>query len=231
VQPKPVSQNVRPKLTRLPPLTPARRIARRLFHWTARLAIALLTHARVSGLEHFPRQGPALVVTNHLGDADAVVALAFFPLRIDTLGKAELHDFPVLGKIMDLYGTVWVHRGQPDRRALRAALDGLRAGRIVAIAPEGRESLTGALEEATGGAAYLALKAGVPILPVTFTGTENRRVYANLKRLRRTDVTMMVGPAFTLAGGPSRQAIELGTQKIMRTLAAQLPPEYRGAYQ
>jgi 1-acyl-sn-glycerol-3-phosphate acyltransferase len=186
----------------------------------------------VLGLENYPRQGPALVVINHLGDADAALGLAYFPAETDSLGKAELYDFPFLGKIMDLYGVIWVHRGRPDRKALRAALDGLKEGRIIALAPEARESLTGALEEGTGGASYLALKAGVPVVPVTFTGTENSQVYGSLKRLRRACVTMTVGPAFTLRDLASqRGAIEAGTQRIMLTLARQLPPEYRGAYQ
>jgi 1-acyl-sn-glycerol-3-phosphate acyltransferase len=172
-----------------------------------------------------------LVVSNHLGDADFVVGTALPPVVTETLAKAELYDYPVLGKVLDAYGVIWVHRGQPDRKALRAALDGLRQGKLVSIAPEGRESVTGALEEGTQGAAYLALKAGVPLLPVTFTGTENARIYGNLKRLRRTDVTMTVGPLFRLDDLPDhKQAIEQGTQKIMYVLAAQLPPEYRGMY-
>jgi 1-acyl-sn-glycerol-3-phosphate acyltransferase len=171
------------------------------------------------------------LVSNHLGDADLVVGLALSPVEVDVLAKAELYDYPILGKLMDLYGVIWVHRGQPDRRALRAALDGLRQGRVVGIAPEGRESATGALEEGTEGAAYLALKAGVPILPVTFTGTENARIYGNLRRLRRTEVSVTVGTPFRLDDIPIRkQAIERGTQKIMRILAAQLPSEYQGIY-
>jgi 1-acyl-sn-glycerol-3-phosphate acyltransferase len=114
---------------------------------------------------------------------------------------------------------------------LRSALQGLDEGRLVGIAPEGRESLSGALEEGTGGAAYLALKSGVPVVPVTFTGTENAAIFANLKRLRRSDVSMTVGPAFTLPKGEDfRQAVREGTQTIMQKLAQQLPEQYRGHY-
>jgi 1-acyl-sn-glycerol-3-phosphate acyltransferase len=102
---------------------------------------------------------------------------------------------------------------------------------LIGLAPEGRESLTGALEEGTGGAAYLALKSGAPVTPVTFTGTENARVYGNLKRLRRTSITMTVGPSFYLDREDGwRQAIENGTQRIMQALSSQLPPDYRGVY-
>jgi 1-acyl-sn-glycerol-3-phosphate acyltransferase len=230
-EPKPRSQLIHTGISRVPRLTIWRRVFRRLTVALVRLVVWLFTRARVYGFEHIPRQGPALIVSNHLGDADLVVGMALSPLEVDALSKAELYDYPVLGKLMDAYGVIWVHRGQPDRHALRAALEALHLGRWVAIAPEGRESLTGALEQGTEGAAYLALKAGVPVLPLTFTGTENARIYGNLKRLRRTDVTMTVGAPFWLDGLPDRKrVIELGTQKIMRALAAQLPPEYRGMY-
>lgn len=230
--PKPQATVIRPEITRLPRLSLWRRVVRRLIVWLARLLVWAFVRLTVYGRENLPSRGPALAVANHLGDADLVIGLTVAPFPPDYLAKAELYDYPLLGKLLDAYGVIWVHRGQPDRRALRAAIDGLREGRLVAIAPEGRESLSGALEEGTGGAAYLALKANVPLLPVTFTGTENARVYANLKRLRRTEVTVTIGPLFYLDHfADRRQAIQQGTLKIMRTLAAQLPPQYRGVYQ
>ena len=102
---------------------------------------------------------------------------------------------------------------------------------MIAITPEGRESLTGELEEGTPGAAYLALKANAPILPVTFTGTENRHVYGSLKKLRRPKISVTVGkPFFLPASRDWRMSVEQGTYQIMRALAEQLPPEYRGVY-
>jgi 1-acyl-sn-glycerol-3-phosphate acyltransferase len=228
---KPRAKEVRPELTALPRLTWGRRLVRYLLPAVARFLVLALTRCKVTGLQNFPRQGPALVVVNHLGDADALLGLAFFPTPVDALAKMELYDFPLLGGIMHAYGVIWVHRGHPDRRAIRAALQGLAKGRLVGIAPEGRESLSGGLEEGTEGAAYIALKANVPIVPVTFTGTMNNRIYPNLKRLRRTEVSLTVGPNFRLEKFPDRRAsIRLGTQKIMERLASQLPPEYRGIY-
>jgi len=229
--PKPRAEVIRPQITRLPELTFFRRVYRIFFIRLIGLAVRSLVRIRVRGLENVPRRGPALIVANHLGDADALVLQTYIPIVVEFIAKAELYDYPILGKFADTYGVIWLHRGQPDRRAIRAALEGLRQGRVVVINPEARESLTGALEEGTGGAAYLALKAGVPVLPITFTGTENNRVYANLKRLRRTDITLTIGPAFRLEQLPDRQeAIDKGTQKIMEALAAQLPLDYRGVY-
>jgi 1-acyl-sn-glycerol-3-phosphate acyltransferase len=183
-------------------------------------------------MENFPMQGAALIVTNHLGDADVVVSLAFFPRPTESLAKIDLYfDYPALGWLMDAYGVIWLHRGSADRRALQSAIQGLSEGRLVYIAPEGRESLSGALEEGTGGAAYLALKSGVPLVPITFTGTENAVIFNNLKHLRRSEVSMTVGPAFYLSELDNlREAVREGTQIIMNKLAQQLPAHYRGVY-
>jgi 1-acyl-sn-glycerol-3-phosphate acyltransferase len=228
---KPRSEIINPEITRLPQLTRWRRLVRQLIGWMARLVVRICTRIEVTGLEHLPIRNAALLVANHLGDADAVVGVAYAPTNVEVLAKSELYDFPILGALMDAYGVIWLHRGRPDRRAIRAALQALDEKRMVAIAPEARESLTGGLEEGTGGAAYLALKANVPIIPVTFTGTENRRIFSSLKRLRRTHITLTVGSPFRLNQLTGlRESIQAGTEIIMKTLAQQLPPEYRGVY-
>ena len=228
---KPISEVYRPELTRLPPLSRQRRILRRIIKGLIWLIARLLLKITLTGQAYIPREGPLLIVSNHLGDADVVVGLSLAEGPFDFMGKVELYDIPLVGKLMDWYGTIWVHRGRPDRRALRAALDGLAEGRIVGIAPEGRESVSGSLEQGTDGAAYIALKADVPILPVVFTGTENWRVYGNLRRFRRTPISATVGPPFRLQQTGDRRAdLENSTQTIMRTLAGMLPPEYQGVY-
>ena len=228
---KPTSEMYQPELSRLPNLNVLRKFLRVFLKGVAWLLIRILLRVEVTGREYFPTKGPMLMVSNHLGDADGIVGLAVAKAPFDVMGKIELLEVPVLGRLMEWYGSIWVHRGQPDRRALRAVLDGLAAGRMVAIAPEGRESLTGALEEGTNGAAYIALKTDAPVLPVAFTGTENERIYRNLKKLRRTRITVTAGPPFRLANtGNRRVDIQHGTQLIMETLAQLLPPSYQGVY-
>ncbi len=73
-------------------------------------------------------------------------------------------------------------------------------GRFMIIAPEGRYTLAGGLEEGGPGAAYLALKAKAPIIPIALTGTENASVYGNLRRLKRAKVTLTVGQPFHIEG-------------------------------
>lgn len=231
-EPKPVSEVWRPDLVRLPRLTRARLAFRRFGHGLVRFVARACLKVDVHGMENFPLRGPLLVVINHLGDADVPSLISSLPIAPDAIGKIELYDMPVLGRLMDWYGMIWVHRGQADTRALRAALDGLAEGRIIIIAPEGRYSLTGALEQGTGGAAFLAYKSGAPVLPIAITGTENEKVYGAMKKLRRAKVTVRVGKPFSIeTASRSRQdAVASGTRQIMQSLAGLLPAEYRGTY-
>ena len=231
--PKPITEVWRPELVALPHLTPGRRCVRAFLRGLARLLTFATMRIQVTGLENFPKYGPALVVINHLGDADVVPLLAIAPSLspIEGIGKIELYDHWFVGPLFRLYGVIWVHRGQPDRKAIRAALDGLAQGRLVALAPEGRQSVIGGLEEGNDGAAFLALKSGASIVPVALTGTENSNIYGHLKRLRRAPVTLSVGKPFFLQEHADRQKmIRAGTRQIMETLASLLPESYRGTY-
>jgi len=229
--PKPVTEIWRPDLTQLPRLTFVRRLFRLFARGFVRLIVLVCTRCTIHGMENFPKHGPAIIVINHLGDADAVILAALLPAELDGFAKVELYNHWLVGPVFRAYGIIWLHRGRADRRAVRAALDGLAEGRMLGIAPEGRYTLTGELEEGTEGAAYLAIKSGAPIVPVALTGTENANVYGHLRRWRRVPMTLSVGKPFVLAQQPDhREALREGTQQIMESLAALLPDKYRGRY-
>lgn len=230
-QPKPVTDWWRPELVELPRLTFARRLFRLFLRGLAKLLVSVLLRAAVTGVENFPKKGPTLVVINHLGDADVVLLGASIPTTIDGMGKIELYEHWLVGPLFRGYGVIWVHRGKPDRKAIRAALDGLTEGRIIALAPEGRQTVEGGLEEGTEGAAFLAIKSGVPIIPVAMTGTENDNIYGNFKRWKRPRVTLSVGKPFFIREQADRQKMMRdGTRQIMESLANLLPESYRGIY-
>ena len=229
-EPKPVTDWWRPDLVALPKLTLSRRVFRIFARGLAKLITLCTMNATVRGMENFPRRGPALVVINHLGDADAVLLAASIPATVDGMGKIELYEHWLVGPLFRAYGVIWVHRGRPDRKAIRAALDGLSQGRLVALAPEGRQSVIGGLEEGTEGAAFLAMKSGAPIVPVAMTGTENDNIYER-KWWKRARVTLAVGKPFHLKEQADHQKmLHEGTKQIMESLAELLPESYRGKY-
>ena len=196
----------------------------------AKLVVFMTLNITVKGMENFPKQGPALIVINHLGDADAVLLAATIPTTIDGMGKIELNEHWLVGPIFRAYGVIYVHRGKPDRKAIRAALDGLTEGRMIAVAPEGRQSVAGKLEEGTEGAAFLAMKTNALIVPVAMTGTENENIY-NRKWWQRARVTLSVGKPFQLKEQTDRQSMmREGTSQIMESLASLLPESYLGNY-
>jgi 1-acyl-sn-glycerol-3-phosphate acyltransferase len=195
----------------------------------------LLTRAEFYGLENAPARGPFLVVTNHLSYVDP--PLIFIALRrtdMVALAADIYKKNPLFRWIVETVGGVWVHREGGDRAALRAAIGVLKDGKILGMAPEGtRSKVTHALMRGKGGAAYIAGKTGVPILPVAVTGTET--VLSEVKRLRRPRVTISMGPIFILPpleGHEDKgQALDGYTHEIMCRIAALLPERYQGVYQ
>jgi 1-acyl-sn-glycerol-3-phosphate acyltransferase len=231
IPPKPITEVWKPELVFLPRLTFGRRAKRWLVVIMMRVVAFFTMRITVRGLENFPRKGPAVIVFNHLGDADVVLMAAVFPTQPEGMGKIELNDHWLIGPIFRAYGIIWVHRGRPDRKALRAALEALSEGRMVNLAPEGRQSLTGSLEEGMGGAAFLALKSGAQIVPVAMTGTENDHIFSHLKQWKRAPVSLTVGNPFFIREQADRQAmLRDGTRQIMESLARLLPDAYRGEF-
>jgi 1-acyl-sn-glycerol-3-phosphate acyltransferase len=207
-----------------PALQRAIRLALKLL---ARLAARALLRLCLNGVDNIPLSGAVLFTMNHLGGADPVLVLGFAPRDLDIVGKSEIMRWPIFNWLARAYGMLPVRRGEPDRATLNAALRVLQSGRALLIAPEGRESHSGALEEAKGGAAFIALHSGAPIVPVAITGTAWARVVPAWRRLRRPCVTLTFGRPYTFSPGTQRR--EAADQMMLR-IAALLPPEYRGVY-
>jgi len=196
-----------------------------------RVLLPLLIRLEVVGGENLPEKGPYILVTNHLSVFDSPILLAVCPHRIRAFAAAKHRRNPVYAPLLAMAGSIWVRRGEVDRRALQEALEALRRGEVLGMAPEGtRARGVYALQKGKTGAAYLAARADVPIVPVGLTGTE--KVKQNLPRLRRTDVQVMIGKPFRLPESGRVRGLKLSeyTDLIMRRIAALLPEEYRGVY-
>ena len=197
-----------------------------------KVPFALLTQWRVIGLENVPSQGPAIIVSNHLSRFDAPFGFVALDRPTLTGFAADTYRRRLFFRLfLESAGVIWVNRGQTDRATIKAAVAALKQGTILGIAPEGTRSQTGALIEGKPGAAYLAQRANVPLVPCAFMNTEN--LGAALRRLRRLPISLTFGQQFTLPALPDRsqsERLEIYTDEIMCRIAALLPERYRGVY-
>lgn len=208
------------------------RVSNRICRW---LLLAPYASVKQVGRENIPLTGPLIVASNHLNDADPCIFGFFFPRILRTLAKQELFKYHGLRQFLNAYGAIPVRRGEADLAALRVANEILQDGGAVCIFPEGTSSRHRAqLKEAFPGAGLIALRSGIPVLPVAITGSQRLGLPEMFLRLPfpRQHVTITYGEPFILEK-PARvngEAAKAATQEIMERIAALLPPEYRGYY-
>jgi 1-acyl-sn-glycerol-3-phosphate acyltransferase len=141
----------------------------------AKLAFrALGQRIEVTGLEHLPRTGGALLACNHVGYVDFIyggVAPERIGRRVRFMAKRELFDHPVTGPIMRACGHIEVDRADGEASATRAR-ELLSRGELVGIFPEATISRAMEIKELKTGAVRIAAAAGVPLIPVVLWGTQ-----------------------------------------------------------
>jgi 1-acyl-sn-glycerol-3-phosphate acyltransferase len=210
--------------------------AMRVIRWISvtviRLAARALLRVQVSGLEHMPTSGPAILVVNHINFIEPLLLYVLLPRQVTALAKVELWHNLISRLVAQSWGSIPIRRGEMDLNAIRRALQVIQGGGVLGVAPEGTRSHHGRLQRARPGVVLLALRAaGTLILPVAVYGQE--QFYHNLLRLRRTAVQVVIGQGFYLNPGPARVTHEMRqviTDEIMVRIASLLPAQYRGVY-
>ena len=207
---------------------------RNIIRGLVRFIFNIIARVEVTGYEHLPKEGSFVIATNHLGFVDAPIAfyaLDRWDLFVMVAEKwREIAILRWLGKHLNI---IFIDRFNPDIKTLRKVIKLMEEDNILVIAPEGTRSRVGSLIEAKPGVSYLATKLDRPIVPVALAGTEDEVLLSNLKRLKRTHVTVTAGPAFTLPPLPREgrdEALKDYTDEIMCHIAALLPEKYRGVY-
>ena len=196
-----------------------------------RAVLFLFTRWRVLGREHIPAEGPLLVASNHISLTDPPIIGLSIKRRSMFLAKEELFRTRVQRFFVANYGAFPIKRGGMNRNALRFAERWFGEGMALIVFPEGRRSTEGQLVDAFSGAALIAVRNGVPILPVGIHGTE--KITGLTWWLRRPRVTVKIGQPFNLPsvnGKVTREQLAEFTHSIMGRIAELLPEEYRGQY-
>lgn len=196
----------------------------------------LLWGARIEGVEHLPRTGPFILVANHCSNLDPLMMGWASGHQIGRvvhfMAKIEMRGWPIIGWLATQAGVYFVRRGERDRAAQRFSLEALAAGRPIAIFPEGTRSRTGRLREGKPGAALIAMRSGVPIVPAGISGT-HRSLRGGRRFPRASRVRIRYGEPITLPHRPTgrleRDELAAGTERIMAAIEALLPEEQRRA--
>ena len=199
---------------------------------TFKAITALLCRIDDAALEQVPRQGPLILVTNHVNILEVpIIYIHLHPRPVNGMVLGARWRNRLLGWLLDIVEAVPLHRGEANFAGLRKGIELLKAGRILIISPEGTRSGHGRLQEAFAGFIPLALSAQAPLLPVAYFGSEHWK--ENVRRLRRTDFHIAVGKPFKLRSPQVRLDPALRQKivdEVMYQIAALLPPQYRGVY-
>lgn len=147
-------------------------VGRRWVGW-----ILALCHVQVDveGLDNFDPSRPYVVMSNHQSVFDIAAILKTLPMSFRFVAKRELTHIPLFGWALALGGHVIIDRARRERavHSLERAAQRIRGGVTVIIFPEGTRSPTGQLREFKSGGFHLALQAGVPVLPVSVSGSRH----------------------------------------------------------
>ncbi|HET7677647.1 MAG TPA: lysophospholipid acyltransferase family protein [Candidatus Limnocylindrales bacterium] len=199
-----------------------------------RLVLSSLARVRCVALDPLPRQGPLIIVANHVSLIDPLLIGGWLqPVvgrRIRFLAKEQLFSGP-LGWLLTRAGAIPVRAGGSDVAAYRAARAALEAGEVVCIFPEGTRSPDGRLGRPFPGVAMLAARSDVPVAAVGIAGA--LRFLPRGARLPRlgTRITLRVGAPFRLHVEPGvarRVAVARASDELMGHIAQLLPPPERG---
>lgn len=164
----------------------------------------------VEGLEHVPAEGPFVLAPVHRSNVDTPLAAIVTRRRLCYMGKEAVWKYKWVGRFLSALGGFPVRRETVDREALRRCLAVLERGEPLVVFPEGRRREGPVVQDLFEGAAYLAIRAQVPIVPVGIGGSD-RAMPKGARMLRPVKVHVVVGPPLqpprTEGGRAPRRAV------------------------
>jgi len=210
------------------------KISTRVVTPAIKFILSLICRIDAREMRSIPKTGPLIIVTNHVNFLEAPIVYSYlYPRYAVGLVKRETWDNTFLGALADVWNSIPIDRESTDLTAMRKALEALDRGAILILAPEGTRSGHGRLQKGHGGIIQLALRSGVPILPIAHSGGE--RFWENLRSFRRTSFTVRVGRPFRLVPPTASRSVprsvrEAMTEAVMNRVSILLPERQRGAY-
>ena len=198
-----------------------------------RKVLSIIIHAlgrvEVKGVENIPKEEGCILAINHLSRLDTFLIGITCPRQVYALVAAKYKSYPLVNWFTEASGGIWVNRTEFSREPLMTAIKVLKRGDVLGLAPEGTRSTSGSLQPGKPGVAFIAAHAGVPIVPLGITGTQDMKGLLCFRRMR---LGIIYGEPFHLPreGRMSSEELVAATELIMVRIAKLLPPEYRGVY-
>jgi 1-acyl-sn-glycerol-3-phosphate acyltransferase len=195
-----------------------------LQHWCARwwcrlVAYSIFARIRVHGVENLRSDEPYVYMANHSSLIDTPALFGYLPYQFKIMAKKELFYVPFMGWHLWTSGNFPVDRsdGRKTARSLRRVIEGVKGGKSLAVFPEGTRTPDGHLQDFKPGAFKIALRAGVPIVPVSIRGT--------FKLLPKTTLAPRPGRVDVIIGEP------IATRDYSEKQMAELMARVRAAIQ
>jgi len=202
------------------------RLLYRMFNWGAFAGVRLAgVRVETVGLDKLDPKGTYVFMTNHVSNLDPPIQIPLIPRRTSVMVKKELFKTPILGPAMRLASLLPVDRGNRDAGidAVKAAKEVVQRGINMTIYVEGKRSFDGKLLPFKKGPFYLAMECGVPVVPMTITGTH----YAMPKTrfaIKPGAVKVIFHPPIEPKDFGSRDEL---MEKVRAVIESGLPEEYR----
>lgn len=191
-----------------------------------------LTHVTVENEHLVPKDGACIITLNHLSRLDfpALIMIERYN-DIYCVAGDSYRNFPVFGKMITDADMIWIDRTKADFAAMKRALNVLKEGKILALAPEGTRSKTKALLQGKEGVTLMASKSRSPLISLSVIGSE--KWMDAIKHFRKPKITLRFGPTYQLPPidpDNREESLRSATDEVMCRIAANLPENYRGFY-
>ena len=178
------------------------------------LVAKLFGRVRVIGADKVPTEGAYVLAPNHRSNVDFALTAIVTKRPMRYMGKDSIWKSKPLGRFVSMLGAFPVHRGSADRDALKACTDIVEGGSPLVMFPEGTRRSGPVIEELFDGTAFVAARAGVPIIPMGIGGSETM-MPKGAKFLHPSKLVLIIGDPI-----PAPERTEQG--RVPRSAVAQL---------
>src|SRR3989338_7413731 len=189
--------------------------------WSRILLFLSGVTVEIKGAENLFQDSPQILASNHRGAFDILALQGFIPIQFRWVAKKSLFKIPIIGWSMSLAGYVSIDREKAGSayKSIERAAEKVKKGASVLIFPEGTRNAAGSLLPFKRGGFLLAIKSGVPIVPVSIRGTENLMKKESIL-IRPGAVKVVIGKPIPVSDADEKLLMEMLRKAIEEGLTA-----------